>query len=235
MLCHVLKLTASYLRYRIRLTTRSLRECFAIDSVWLVDTLWPLFPEGTIVGCSPSVIGFKKEVYGQGYAVEDFWPERQLEVDEQEKSIMERRSMNFGAGKRMCLDKHISLLEIHRLVALLLTRLKVTTFPLKVICLLINFKSLDKPSLCRAKLDSLEWFIRPPKGPSSTPRTSMVYKGLLAELCRWYRLITPAEEPWFYSDIQVLDDVQLRFLLLCVSRDSIITRPHKLLFFPAQW
>jgi hypothetical protein len=32
------------------------------------------FPEGTIVGCSPPVIGFNKEFYGQKYAVEEFWP-----------------------------------------------------------------------------------------------------------------------------------------------------------------
>jgi cytochrome P450 len=41
--------------------------------------------------------------------------------------------MNFGAGKRVCLGKHIRVLEIHKLVALLLTRFKVTIFPLKVI------------------------------------------------------------------------------------------------------
>ena len=69
---------------------------------------------------------------------------------------MERRSMNFGAGKRMCLGKHISLLEIHKLVPLLLTRFKVTISPLKVIGPLANFKSPDKLGLSRAKSDCLE-------------------------------------------------------------------------------
>jgi cytochrome P450 len=96
------------------------------------------FPEGTIVSCNPSVIGFNKEVYGQRYAVEEFWPERWLEADEQEEAMMERRSMTFGAGKRMCLGKHISLLEIHKLVPLLLTRFKVTNSHLKVIGSLIS-------------------------------------------------------------------------------------------------
>lgn len=40
------------------------------------------FPEGTIVGCSRSVIAFNKDVYGQKYAVEEFWPERWPEADE---------------------------------------------------------------------------------------------------------------------------------------------------------
>jgi cytochrome P450 len=46
---------------------------------------------------------------------------------------MEGRSMNFGAGKRMCLGKHINLLEIRKLIPLLLIRFKVTISPLKVI------------------------------------------------------------------------------------------------------
>ena len=83
------------------------------------------FPEGTIVGCNPAVVHFDKEVYGAKYAVEEFWPERWLDSSTERKALMERSSLAFGSGKRTCIGKHISLLEIHKLVPLLLTRFKV--------------------------------------------------------------------------------------------------------------
>ncbi|KIY01189.1 uncharacterized protein Z520_02741 [Fonsecaea multimorphosa CBS 102226] len=82
------------------------------------------FPAGTIVGCNPAVIHRDKRVYGRRYAVDEYRPERWLEADEEEKAEMERCFMAFGSGKRTCIGKNISLLEVYKLVPLLLKRFK---------------------------------------------------------------------------------------------------------------
>lgn len=83
------------------------------------------FPEGTIVGCNPHVIHRSKAVYGKSYDVDEFWPERWLEADALTKSDMDRFFMAFGSGKRVCIGRNISMLEIYKLVPLLLARFKV--------------------------------------------------------------------------------------------------------------
>jgi len=82
------------------------------------------FPEGTIVGCNPAVIHKDKRVYGRRFSVDEFWPERWLEASVEEKADMERCFMAFGSGKRTCIGKNISLLEVHKLVPLLLMNFK---------------------------------------------------------------------------------------------------------------
>ncbi len=84
------------------------------------------FPEGTIVGCNPAVIHKDKRVYGRRFSVDEFWPERWLEASVEEKADMERCFMAFGSGKRTCIGKNISLLEVHKLVPLLLMNFKVS-------------------------------------------------------------------------------------------------------------
>jgi cytochrome P450 len=83
-------------------------------------------PEGTIVGCNPAVIHRDARVYGQKYPTNEFWPERWIEAEEEEKAEMERCFLAFGAGKRTCLGKNISMLEVHKLVPLLISRFKVS-------------------------------------------------------------------------------------------------------------
>ncbi|KAH0842829.1 hypothetical protein FOPE_08363 [Fonsecaea pedrosoi] len=83
------------------------------------------FPEGTIVGCNPAVIHRDKRVYGRRYSVDSYRPERWLEADDEERGEMERCFMAFGSGKRTCIGKNISLLEMYKLVPLLLKRFKV--------------------------------------------------------------------------------------------------------------
>jgi cytochrome P450 len=83
------------------------------------------FPEGTVVGCNVAVIHFNKEVYGANYPVEEFRPERWLEASSEQRSLMDRSFLAFGSGKRTCIGKNISLLEIHKVVPLLLKRFKV--------------------------------------------------------------------------------------------------------------
>ena len=83
------------------------------------------FPAGTIVGCNPAVIHKDSRVFGRRYSVHEFRPERWLEADTEELAEMERCFMAFGAGKRTCIGKNISLLEVHKLVPLLLMNFKV--------------------------------------------------------------------------------------------------------------
>ena len=84
------------------------------------------FPAGTIVGCNPAVVHFDTDVYGSHYSVYEFWPERWLEADVEERAAMDRCFLAFGAGTRTCIGKNISMLEICKVVPLLLMRFKVS-------------------------------------------------------------------------------------------------------------
>ncbi|KIW40987.1 uncharacterized protein PV06_06586 [Exophiala oligosperma] len=86
------------------------------------------FPAGTVVGCNPAVIHQDARVFGRRYGVREFRPERWLEPPSggEELAEMERCFMAFGAGKRTCIGKNISLLEVHKLVPLLLMKFKFT-------------------------------------------------------------------------------------------------------------
>jgi cytochrome P450 len=84
------------------------------------------FQRGTIVGCNPYVVAHDSSIYGKQYDVDEFWPERWLEADESTRSEMDRCSLVFGGGKRTCIGRNISLLEIKKLVPLLLLRYEVS-------------------------------------------------------------------------------------------------------------
>ena len=84
------------------------------------------FPQGTIVGCNPVIIHMDERVYGRSYPINEYWPERWLDADVEERADMERCFMAFGSGKRTCIGKNISLLEVYKLVPLLLTTFKVS-------------------------------------------------------------------------------------------------------------
>jgi cytochrome P450 len=63
-------------------------------------------PGGYIVGMSPACVQRNKRVFGQDSDV--FRPERWLESEERTRS-MDRAMLNFGAGTRTCIGKHVSL------------------------------------------------------------------------------------------------------------------------------
>lgn len=75
-------------------------------------------PEGTIVGMNGWVVHRDREVFGED--AEDWRPERWLDADEATRKKMESCLLTFGAGHRTCLGKHISLLEIYKLVPTIL-------------------------------------------------------------------------------------------------------------------
>ncbi|KAH7305928.1 benzoate 4-monooxygenase cytochrome P450 [Stachybotrys elegans] len=75
-------------------------------------------PEGTVVGMNAWVVHRNKDVFGEDA---DTWrPERWMEADADKRKLMESCLLTFGAGHRTCLGKHISLLEIYKLVPTML-------------------------------------------------------------------------------------------------------------------
>ena len=94
-------------------------------------------PSGTVVGGSPYVVNRHKETFGQDA---EFWrPERWLQNDDAHKKKLEQGvltvslvfivsalilvnagAFKFGAGRRVCLGKHIGLLEIKKLIPFLI-------------------------------------------------------------------------------------------------------------------
>lgn len=85
-------------------------------------------PAGCIVGMNPYIIGRNKSVWGQDS--EKFRPERWLrdEIRETEDAFQERlRRMNaadltFGGGSRICIGKHLGLLEVYKVLSTIVSR-----------------------------------------------------------------------------------------------------------------
>ncbi|KAG9244294.1 cytochrome P450 [Calycina marina] len=73
--------------------------------------------EGTSVGMNAWVVHRNRAVFGED--ADEWRPERWLGPEEQRKK-MEASLLTFGGGHRTCLGKHISLLEIYKLVPSLL-------------------------------------------------------------------------------------------------------------------
>ncbi|KXJ89952.1 cytochrome P450 [Microdochium bolleyi] len=76
------------------------------------------FPEGTIVGINTWVAHHDRGVFGQN--ANDFSPERWLTKDAEKLTLMNRFWMPFGAGSRTCIGRHISMLEMCKLLPLLI-------------------------------------------------------------------------------------------------------------------
>ena len=68
-------------------------------------------PRGTTVGCHSTLVGCNKDFYGAN--ANDFCPERWFSAN---RIPMERSSMVFGSGKRMCIGLHIAELEIKKTI-----------------------------------------------------------------------------------------------------------------------
>ncbi|KAF2864175.1 cytochrome protein [Piedraia hortae CBS 480.64] len=75
-------------------------------------------PGGTIVGCNAWVLHRRPEVFGED--VDSFRPERWLDVPPTQLNKMKAAMFQFGAGGRTCLGRHVSLLEIYKLVPTLM-------------------------------------------------------------------------------------------------------------------
>ncbi|KAI9370220.1 cytochrome P450 [Aspergillus egyptiacus] len=77
-------------------------------------------PEGTVVGMSPYVVNRDKVVFGED--AEAWNPERWMVASEEKRKVMEGSIMTFGAGRRICLGRHISILEMKKIVPVLAMR-----------------------------------------------------------------------------------------------------------------
>ncbi|KAK8115338.1 hypothetical protein PG999_007407 [Apiospora kogelbergensis] len=76
-------------------------------------------PEATVVGMSPYVVNRHKPTFGQD--AEDWNPDRWM-VPKELRQKREAAIMTFGAGRRVCLGRHIAMLELKKIVPALLLR-----------------------------------------------------------------------------------------------------------------
>ncbi|KFA67838.1 hypothetical protein S40285_08745 [Stachybotrys chlorohalonatus IBT 40285] len=86
------------------------------DGIMLGDTF---YPEGTVVGLNPYVVNRRKPTFGEDA---DYWNPDRWMVPKELKHKRESAIMTFGAGRRVCLGKHIAMLELKKIVPALLLR-----------------------------------------------------------------------------------------------------------------
>ena len=99
----------------------------SVCGVWL--------PSGTSVGCSAAVVHQDRACFGQDAS--HFRPERWIDCDAPTRAAMERGSLGFGSGKRICLGRHLAEVEIKKTIPTLLLKFKVSlhstcTYPVRL-------------------------------------------------------------------------------------------------------
>ncbi|OAQ66758.1 cytochrome P450 pisatin demethylase [Pochonia chlamydosporia 170] len=77
------------------------------------------FPPGSVIGLNTWVAHYNEDIFGAD--AKEFRPERWIERDDNEAEIkaMNAYYLPFGLGSRTCLGKHISFLEMSKLIPLL--------------------------------------------------------------------------------------------------------------------
>ncbi|RYP43079.1 hypothetical protein DL770_011873 [Monosporascus sp. CRB-9-2] len=91
-----------------------------------VTILGHRIPEGTDIGGNPYVVNRHRGTFG-GDA--EFWrPERWLEKNEMHKRKLEQSVLTFGAGRRVCIGRHIGILEIKKIIPFL-----VLTYDIRIV------------------------------------------------------------------------------------------------------
>lgn len=79
-----------------------------------VDICGFAIPPGTIIGAQANVVHQDANVFGPDVGV--FRPERWLDASVEQRLAMERGSLGFGSGKRICLGRHIAEMELKKVV-----------------------------------------------------------------------------------------------------------------------
>jgi len=74
------------------------------------------FPKGSVVGVNTWVAHYNEDVFGKD--AKEFRPERWIEAENDPARLksMDSYYMPFGLGSRTCLGKHISILEMSKLI-----------------------------------------------------------------------------------------------------------------------
>jgi cytochrome P450 len=87
-------------------------------------------PAGAAVGLNAYVVGRNKDVYGQD--ADEFRPERWLQAKGETEAAykarlqrMQASDLSFGAGSRICLGRHLALMEVYKIVATLVNRYEI--------------------------------------------------------------------------------------------------------------
>jgi len=90
-----------------------------------------ILKEGTIVGMNPWVVHMDKTTFGQDAAsyIPERWLPYPLESEEEftaRTTAMKNADLTFGAGKRSCIGKNVSLLDIYKAIPLLFMKYDVS-------------------------------------------------------------------------------------------------------------
>lgn len=87
-------------------------------------------PGGTTVGMNPYVINRNKDIFGPD--ADDFIPDRWLQqkgethAEHQERMRLWNASdLTFGGGSKICLGRHLSQMEVYKVVATLIKRYRI--------------------------------------------------------------------------------------------------------------
>ncbi|KAI0967038.1 cytochrome P450 [Xylaria arbuscula] len=102
-------------------------------SNWPIERLVPaggvtiagmFFPEGTSVGCLPSVLHQNKHIYGEDARL--FRPDRWLISDREQLRRLEAAHMGFSRGRRVCLGQHIAVIQMKKVIATIVIKYKLS-------------------------------------------------------------------------------------------------------------
>ena len=119
-------------------------------------------PGGTVVACHPTIVHHDRDCFGKD--ADNFRPERWLTDDTERVIAMERASLGFGSGKRVCLGRHIAELEIKKVIPALLLKFKVSVSKSMNVASCTNIQvklSLTDPKTILEPADNLTSFPKP--------------------------------------------------------------------------
>ncbi|KAK7931819.1 Benzoate 4-monooxygenase cytochrome P450 [Apiospora marii] len=119
-----------------------------------VEVLGTYLPPGTLVGGNPYVVNRHKATFGDN--VEDWDPERWLVGDEHRRKKMEQGLLTFGAGRRVCLGKHIGIFEVKKLVPYLVVNYDIRIHDPKGLAMENRFFFRQKGLHCTLKKRDLQ-------------------------------------------------------------------------------
>lgn len=87
-------------------------------------------PQDTSVGINPYIVNRNKAVWGSD--ADEFRPERWLQAKGEGDAVFQERlklfnatDLAFGGGSRICLGRHLALLETYKIVATLVARYEI--------------------------------------------------------------------------------------------------------------